>query len=185
MPKTTTAKARWLIPGQSIVVNGQVLPIRDCQIVLKRREDRFRLTKSLSQADQMPTVEFWFDRPIQGATAYVLGVKQGKVVLNQVTQPEQVSDWAQVQWLVVIHGDAAIAVRRLIVQQANQQTPSPSSTSRSSLTQDSSENSTGVSRVNAHRDKLMIKTQPKPPLIDLDVLDFLDDEGMNWPNENT
>lgn len=66
MPKAAVPKARWLVPGQSILVDGQVLPIYNCQTVLKRREDRLRLTRSLDQDDQMPTVEFWFNQPIQG-----------------------------------------------------------------------------------------------------------------------
>jgi hypothetical protein len=185
MSKSATPKARWLVPGQSILVNGQVLPIHDCQIVLKRREDRFRLTRSLDWDDQVPVVEFWFNQPIQGATAYTPEVKQGKVVLTQVTQPEQVRDWSQVQWLVVISGEAAISVRRLIVQQANRQTPVQTVQSKSTVTKHSpSENSTTVVDANPWRDKLIVKNQPKQQFVDLDVLDFLDDEGMDWLNKN-
>jgi hypothetical protein len=186
MPKVAAPKARWLVPGQSILVNGQVLPIHDCQIVLKRREDRFRLTRSLDQDDQMPTVEFWFNQPIQGATAYVPEVEQGKVVLTQVTQPEQVRDWSQVQWLVVISGESAIAVRRLIVQQANRQTPVQTPQSKATVTKHSpSENSTTAVDAKPCRDKLIVKNQPKQQFVDLDVLDFLDDEGMDWLNKNS
>ena len=85
MPKAAAPKARWLVPGQSILVDGQVLPIHDCQIVLKRREERLRLSRSLDQDDQVPTVEFWFNRPMQGAAAYMPEVKQGSVVLNRVS----------------------------------------------------------------------------------------------------
>ena len=186
MSKSAAPKARWLVPGQSILVNGQVLPIHNCQIVLKRREDRFRLTRSLDRDDQVPVVELWFNQPIQGATAYTPEVKQGKVVLAQVTQPEQVRDWSQVQWLVVISGEAAIAVRRLIVQQANRQTPVQASQSKATVTKHSpSENSTTVVDANPFRDKLIIKNQPKHQFVDLDVLDFLDDEGMDWLNKNS
>lgn len=186
MPKAAAPKARWLVPGQSILVDGQVLPIHDCQIVLKRREERLRLTRSLDQDDQVPTVEFWFNRPIQGAAVYMPEVKQGKVVLSQVTQSGQVKDWSQVQWLVVISGEAAIAVRRLIVQQANQQTPAQAMPSKRTVTKNSSrENSVASADATAHRDKLIVKTQPRPQFVDLDVLDFLDDEGMHWLNENS
>lgn len=186
MSKSAAPKARWVVPGQSILVNGQVLPIYNCQIVLKRREDRFRLTRSLDQDDQMLTVEFWFNQPIQGATAYVPEVKQGKVVLTQVTQPEQVRDWSQVQWLVVIGGEAAIAVRRLIVQQANRQTPAQAVQSKSTVTKHFPlGNSTTVVDANPQRNKLIVKTQPKQQFVDLDVLDFLDDEGMDWLNKNS
>lgn len=186
MSKSAAPKARWLVPGQLILVNGQVLPIHNCQIVLKRREDRFRLTRSLDQDDQMPTVELWFNQPIQGAAAYVPEVKQGKVVLTQVTQPEQVRDWSQVQWLVVISGEAAIAVRRLIVQQANRQTPVQVAQSKSTVTKHSpSENSATVADANPWRDKLIVKNQPKQQFVDLDVLDFLDDEGIDWLNKNS
>lgn len=186
MPKVAVQKARWLVPGRSMLVNGQVLPIHNCQIVLKRREDRFRLTRSLDQDDQMPTVEFWFNQPIQGATAYVPEVEQGKVVLTQVAQPEQVRDWSQVQWLVVISGEAAIAVRRLIVQQANRQTPVQAAQSKATVIKHSpSENSATVAGANPCRDKLIVKNQPKHQFVDLDVLDFLDDEGMDWLNKNS
>lgn len=184
MSKSAAPKARWLVPGQSILVNGQVLPIHNCQIVLKRREDRFRLMRSLDQDDQVPVVELWFNQPIQGATAYTPEVKQGKVVLTQVTQPGQVRDWSQVQWLVVISGEAAIAVRRLIIQQANRQTPVQAPQSTTVTKHSPSENSTAVVDANPCRDKLIVKNQPKQ-FIDLDVLDFLDDEGMDWLNKNS
>lgn len=158
MPKAVSLKARWLIPGKSILVENQILPIHDCQIILKRREDRFRLTRSLDRDDQVPVVELWFDRPIQGAAAYIPEVKQGKVVLSQVTHSDQVKDWLQVQWLVVISGEAAIAVRRLIVQQANRQTPAQAAPSKSPVTRhSSSENSTTVADANLWRDKLIVK----------------------------
>jgi hypothetical protein len=185
MPQNAAPKARWLVPGQSILVNGQVLPIHDCQIVLKRREDRFRLTRSLDQDDQMPIIEFWFNRPIQGATAYIPEVEQGRVVLNQVTQPEQVKDWSQVQWLVVISGETAIAVRRLIVQQANRQTSVQTTHSKSRVAQNSSKPSPTTANPNTQRDKLIVKNQPKPQFVNLDVLDYLDDEDIDWLNETS
>lgn len=133
----------------------------------------------------MPTVEFWFNQPIQGATAYILEVKQGKVVLTQVNQPEQVRDWSQVQWLVVISGEAAIAVRRLIVQQANRQTPVQVTQSKSTVTKHSPSENSAVADANPWRDKLIVKNQPKQQFVDLDVLDFLDDEGIDWLNKNS
>lgn len=87
--------------------------------------------------------------------------------------------------MVAISGEAAIAVRRLIIQQANRQTPVRAAQSKATVTKHApSENSTTVVDANPCRDKLIVKNQPKQ-FIDLDVLDFLDAQGMDWLNKNS
>jgi hypothetical protein len=76
MPESSNP-VRWLVPGRMLLVNRQVLPIQDCQIIFPRRNSR------LDHDDWVPKVEFWFSHPIQGATAYVPAIQAGKVVFIQ------------------------------------------------------------------------------------------------------
>ena len=180
MPKSSD-RVGWLLPGQMLLVNKQILPIQDCQIVLSRRASSCHA--KLEQDDCVPTVEFWFNRPIQGASAYVPVIKTGKVVLTQVTQIEQVQDWKDVQWLVIVSGDAAISVRRLILQLAKQNTsnsPLPKQTSSKPPVPKPSPPITDTPRY-----QIIVKNQPKPERANLNVLDFLDLDGFDSENEES
>lgn len=124
----------------------------------------------------MPTVEFWFNRPIQGGTAYIPVIKAGKATLTQVTQIEQVQDWKDVQWLVIVSGEAAVSVRRLILQLAKQNTPNPPVPKQTKT-------DPPVSKPDAHKYQIIVKNQPKPQRVDLNVLEFLDPEGLESQDE--
>ncbi|MBN8564796.1 MAG: hypothetical protein J0L70_30145 [Leptolyngbya sp. UWPOB_LEPTO1] len=128
----------------------------------------------------MPSVELWFHQPIQGATAYIPKVKQGKVVLTQVTESAQVQDWAQVQWLIVVTGDAAIAVRRLILQLAKQNTPNPPAPKQAKTTPPAPK---PIPTPDARKYQIIVKNQPKPRRIDVNVLDFIDPEMLDLDDD--
>jgi len=55
---------RWLIPGESLLINHQVFPLTGCHIVLERQPNR-----CVNVADRVLTVELWFDQPIDGSVA--------------------------------------------------------------------------------------------------------------------
>lgn len=173
MPKFSE-RVGWLVPGQMLLVNGQILPIQDCQIVLSRQQ------RKLNQEDRVPTVEFWFSRPIQSATAYIPTIQAGKIVLTQVTRIDQIQEWKNVQWLVIVSGDAAIAVRRLILQLAKQNTPNSPAPRQA-------KNAPPVSKpiptADAQKYKLIVKNQPKPHRVDVNVLDFIDPDLLDLDDE--
>lgn len=169
-----SSPVRWLVPGQMLLVNRQVLPIQGCQIVLPRRSSR------LDQDDWVPKVEFWFSHPIQGATAYVPRIQSGKAILMQVREEEQVKDWKDVQWLVVISGDAAIAVRRLILQLAKQNTPNPLVPKQTKTALPAPKS---IPTPDARKYQVIVKNQPKPHRVDLNVLDFIDSDLLDLDDE--
>jgi len=157
-----------------LLVDRQILPIQDCQIVLSRQQ------KKLDQDDRISTVEFWFNRPIQGATAYIPTIQAGKVVLTQVTQIDQIQEWKDVQWLVIVSGESAIAVRRLILQLAKQNTPSPSVPKQAKTAPPAPK---PIPTTDARKYQIIVKNQPKPRRVDLNVLDFIDSDGLNLDDD--
>ncbi len=177
MPKFSD-RVGWLMPGQMLLVNKQILPIQDCQIVLSRRASSCHA--KLEQDDCVANVEFWFNRPIQGASAYIPVIKTGKVVLTQVTQMEQVQDWKDVQWLVIVSGDAAISVRRLILQLVKQNTPNPSVPKQAKTAPPAPKL---IPTHDARKYQIIVKNQPKPRRVDLNVLDFIDSDELNLDDD--
>ncbi|MBD1858642.1 MULTISPECIES: hypothetical protein [Leptolyngbya] len=178
MPKSSS-RIGWLIPGQMLLINGQILPIWDCQIVLSRRASSRQYAK-LEQDDRVPVVEFWLNRPVQGATAYIPVIQSGKVVLTQVNQMEQIQNWNDVQWLVIVSGDIAIAVRRLILQLAQQNTPNPPAPRQAKHAPPVSK---PIPTADAQKYKLIVKNQPKPHRVDVNVLDFIDPDLLDLDDE--
>ncbi|MDX2241586.1 MAG: hypothetical protein NW224_12955 [Leptolyngbyaceae cyanobacterium bins.302] len=109
---------RWLIPGESLLIDGQVFPLAGCHIVLQRKSKH-----SLSQEDQVPTVELWFNTPIDGSIEYEITVDSiGVVKMERVTQLQPFSDRSLRKWLVCVDGDDALMLRRLIRSHAKQTT---------------------------------------------------------------
>lgn len=161
-----------------MLVNHRVIPISNCQIVLKRGDSP--ISTPLDPEDRLPCVEFWFHQPMQGTTAYIPQVKQGKVVFTQVTEAPQVQDWSQVQWLMVVSGDAAIAVRRLILQLAKQNTPNPP-VSKQRKTAPPAPKS--IPTPDARKYQIIVKNQPKPHRVDVNVLDFIDPDLLDLDDE--
>lgn len=155
-------------------MNKQILPIQDCQIVLSRQSAR------LERDDRVPAIEFWFNRPIQGATAYIPVIEAGKVVLAPVTQVEQVQNWKDVQWLVMVSGDTAIAVRRLILQLAKQNTPNPPAPKQAKTPPPDSKT---IPTTDARKYQIIVKDQPKPHRVDVNVLDFIDPDPLDLDDE--
>ncbi|MGG6270505.1 hypothetical protein ACQ4M3_37545 [Leptolyngbya sp. AN03gr2] len=178
MSKIST-RVGWLVPGQTILVNGQILPIQDCQVVLTRQKTSPGQTK-ITNEDQVAAVEFWFNRPIQGATAYIPIVRDSRVVLTQVTQLDQVQNWKDVQWLVIVSGDAAIAVRHLILQLAKQNTPNPPVPKQ---TKTAPPVPKSIPTPDARKYQIIVKNQPKPHKVDLNVLDFIDSDPLDLDDE--
>jgi hypothetical protein len=109
---------RWLIPGESLLVNDQVFPLAGCHIVLERKFKR-----CINEADQVPTVELWFDKPLDGSVGYAVSVDSiGAVKMQRVTQLEPQTDRFRYQWLVCVDGEDAVMLRQLIRLHAKQTT---------------------------------------------------------------
>lgn len=109
---------RWLIPGESLLVNDQVFPLAGCHIVLERKSKH-----CINEADQVPTVEFWFDKPINGSIGYEVTVDSiGAVKMQRVTQLEPLMNRSCYQWLVCVDGEDAVSLRQLIRLHAKQST---------------------------------------------------------------
>ena len=109
---------RWLIPGESLLVNDQVFPLAGCHIVLERKSKR-----CINEADQVPTVELWFDQPLDGSVGYAVSMDSiGAVKMQRVTQLEPLMDRSRYQWLVCVDGEDAVMLRRLIRLHAKQST---------------------------------------------------------------
>ena len=109
---------RWLIPGESLLVNDQVFPLAGCHIVLERKSKR-----CINEADQVPTVELWFDKPLDGSVGYAVSVDSiGAVKMQRVTQLEPLMDRSRYQWLVCVDGEDAVSLRQLIRLHAKQST---------------------------------------------------------------
>jgi hypothetical protein len=109
---------RWLIPGESLLVNDEVFPLAGCHIVLERKPKR-----CVNEADRVPTVELWFDKPLNGSIGYEITVDSiGAVKMQRVTQLEPQTDRTQCKWLVCVDGEDAVMLRRLIQLHAKQTT---------------------------------------------------------------
>ena len=109
---------RWLIPGKSLLVNDQVFPLAGCHIVLERQPKR-----CVNEADQVPTVELWFDQPINGSIGYEITVDSiGAVKMQRITQLEPLMDRSRYQWMVCVDEEDAVSLRQLIRLHAKQST---------------------------------------------------------------
>ncbi len=109
---------RWLIPGESLLVNDQVFLLSGCHIVLERKSKR-----CMDEADQVPTVELWFDQPINGSIGYEITLDSiGAVKMQRVTQLEPLMDRSRYQWLVCVDGEDAVMLQQLIRLHAKQST---------------------------------------------------------------
>jgi len=100
--------------------------------------------------------------------------------LTQVTRIDQIQEWKDVQWLVIVSGESAIAVRRLILQLVKQNTPNPPAPRQAKATPPDPK---PIPTTDACKYQIVVKNQPRPRRVDLNVLDFIDPEELNLDDD--